>query len=550
MAGAKTEELLVSLQSSLAKAERERDQYHELYQRALEQIRKLERGLLGPKAERLTGDDRQLTMELLGLIVSDCHGHDEQAAKDDKEDKEPDSTDAAKVKKKVRGRKPLARTLPRVEIEIVPPDVQSEGLDAFHRIGEERSEQIETRPASKVIVTIIRPKFIRKALSEQEQKSGRIKVLVVNPLDLPIPRSIVGPGMLAETITRRWLDAMPVNRQTGMYAREELSLTRSTICGWHISASGLVRPLIEAMFRDARMQSILLTDATGVAAWAKGGCRREHFWVLIALGRHVLFKHSQKHNSDAVDSFLRGFKGYLVADAHSVYNHLYATGDVVEVACWAHCRRYFFKSVQSDPDRAHKAMAWISALFKIERALKGKEAAEVQAGRAKRAQPIIDSFFAWCDKEASVVLDDTPIQKAVNYARNQRGALQRYIEDGRLPICNNASERELRREAVGRKNWNFVGSKDGAEANANFMSLLASCQMHGIEPWRYLLDLFCLLPNWPVRDVLRLAPAFWRETLKDDNVQRLLDANIHRRVALGLDLTEIVHSVREVPPEL
>jgi hypothetical protein len=92
----------------------------------------------------------------------------------------------------------------------------------------------------------------------------------------------------------------------------------------------------------------------------------------------------------------------------------------------------------------------------------------------------------------------------------------------------------LRREAVGRKNWLFVGSDDAAEVNATFVSLLASCQLHELEPWAYLRDLFCLLPSWPRRRVLDLAPANWNDTLKNEDTQQRLDANIFRRASLGL----------------
>ena len=130
------------------------------------------------------------------------------------------------------------------------------------------------------------------------------------------------------------------------------------------------------------------------------------------------------------------------------------------------------------------------------------------------------------------MLDESPIAKGIGYARNQEKALRRFLADGRLPMHNNISERELRREAVGRSNWLFVGSDDGALANTTFVSLLASCRLHGIEPWAYLRDLFCLLPSWPARRVLELAPVNWNQTLKHEEAQRRLEANIFRRVTL------------------
>ena len=136
--------------------------------------------------------------------------------------------------------------------------------------------------------------------------------------------------------------------------------------------------------------------------------------------------------------------------------------------------------------------------------------------------------------EAQVrVLDETPLAKGIRYALNQRAALERFLEDARLPAHNNGSENALRREAVGRKNCLFVGHDDAGEVNAAFVSLLASCQLHGIEPCCYLRDLFCLIPSWPNSRVLELAPAHWRQTVHRPEVQQRLEANIYRRASLA-----------------
>jgi hypothetical protein len=130
------------------------------------------------------------------------------------------------------------------------------------------------------------------------------------------------------------------------------------------------------------------------------------------------------------------------------------------------------------------------------------------------------------------VLDDTPISNGIRYARNQRVGLSQFLEDGRLPIHNNMSELALRREAVGRKNWLFVGSDDGGAVNALFTSLLASCRLCDVEPWSYLRDILCLLPRWPEHRLLELAPVAWNETRARRDVQALLDDNPFRKLTL------------------
>jgi hypothetical protein len=338
--------------------------------------------------------------------------------------------------------------------------------------------------------------------------------------------------MLADTILRRWGDHLPLHRLEGIYGREGLELARSTMCGWHQQLASLCEPLIAAMRLDANAQPSLCTDATGVLVQAKEKCRTGHFWVLVAPQRHVLFEYTPDHTNDAVDMILAGYEGYLVADAHVVYDHLYADGRVTEVTCWAHCRRYFFKALSSDPERAKHALGLIGALFKIERAIKTAPRKKRERVRAKHSAPVVERFLSWCDAEWPALLEDTPIYEGVRYARNQSVGLSRFLRVGRLPLDNNVSERELRRQAVGRKNWLFVGSDDGGHVNSVFTSLLASCRMHEIEPWAYLRDLLCLLPRWPKHRVLELAPVNWRATVGLDDVKRTLSLDPYRRLTL------------------
>jgi hypothetical protein len=287
------------------------------------------------------------------------------------------------------------------------------------------------------------------------------------------------------------------------------------------------------MRTDAFEQPYLCTDATGVLVQAKDKCRTGHFFVVVAPGLHVLFEYTRKHDADAVDTVLAGYEGYLVADAHVVYDHLYADGNVTEVNCWAHCRRYFFQALGSDPPRAKRGLGFIGALFRIERSLQEAPRKKKERIRQKQSKPIVEAFFSWCDAEWPTLLEDTPIYDGVRYARNQREGLSRFLEDGRLPLHNNISEMNLRRQAVGRKNWLFVGSDDGARANAAFTSLLASCRMLHVEPWSYLRDILCLLPDWPAHRLLELAPAHWTTTAASDDVKALLDADPYRSLTLG-----------------
>lgn len=247
----------------------------------------------------------------------------------------------------------------------------------------------------------------------------------------------------------------------------------------------------------------------------------------------MLFEFSKKHDGDAVDKLLAGYEGYLVADAHVVYDHLYSDGTVKEVNCWAHVRRYFFKAYTSDKERATVGLAMINALFRIERTIANAPRKKKGRVRAAQSAPIVERFFSWCQAEKDNTLDATPIRDGIRYSLNQREGLHRFLSDGRLPLHNNSSELNLRRQAVGRKNWLFIGSDDGADANAVFVSPLASCRMHNVEPWAYLRDLCCLLPTWPSHRLLELSPLKWAVSSESEDVRRVLALNPFRALTLG-----------------
>lgn len=508
----------------MAQVESERDRYRALYLEMLERCKKLERGILaGSQAEKLSRNEAQLTLSILGTLL----GKPELA--------KPSAAEPESAKKKKRAprakRPPLPAELPLVTIEVLPEDVQREGLDAFERIGEDACEVIERRPGSLVRVRVIRPKFVRRA----EHKDTRA-VATAPAVERPIGRALAGPGLMADTLVRRFEDHLPLSRMEQIYAREGFELSRSTVCGWHNELGARLRPLIAAMWADAHGCDYLCTDATGVRVQAKERCRNGHFFVVIAPERHVLYLYSPRHDSEAVDRMLSGYRGYLVADAHTVYDHLYTTGEIQEVGCWAHARRYFFKSLSSDPERARVALAWIGELFRIEREIteKGGSLHARLSARLSRSKPILDAFFEWCKVEAAQVLDETPIADGIRYAGNQKAALSRFLENARLPLHNNSSELALRRQAVGRKSWLFLGNDAAGAVNACFVSLLASCRMHGIEPWAYLRDLLCLVPDWKAHRVLELAPAYWRKTLEQPETQQRLSANPFRQVSMGV----------------
>lgn len=497
------------------RAAHERDEYKKLYELVSLELERTRRHLFGKKAE--TVDPAQTQLAFLLATASEKLANARPGTSADKQRGE-------RGKSPPHGRNKVPEHLPTERIELVPPEVQRDP-DAWQRIGEETRELIEWRSASHVRVVVVRPKYVRKGA---EQTS----IAIAEPIALPIDRGLAGPGLLAWVLVSKYCDHLPLHRLEGILERYGAPIARSTLCGWVESMHALCAPLEHAMWDDALRSDYIAVDATGVLVQAKEQCRRGHFWVLASDNGHVLFRYTKRNNKGHVKELLGGYRGYLQADAATVYDFLYLDSDCVEVGCWAHCRRRFFEALSTDRDRANVALGFIAKLYQIDRDTLDMDVERRTRERAARAGPVLTSFFAWVDDEQMQVLPESPIGKAVTYARNQRVALARFLDDARLRLDNNRSERELRREAVGRKNWLFVGSDDGAKWNATFVSLIASCQQHKLEPWAYMRDLFCLLPDWPASRLLELAPKHWRETSQKSGTQQRLAANKLRAVSI------------------
>lgn len=513
------------LADEVAKLQAERDGYKTQYLALLEAYRKLELGVVGQKRERFISNQAQAVFQ---LVLDSLKPPASATANTEAQGTRVE----AHTRAKPTGKQPLPEELPRVEVTVLPPEVERLGLDAFTRIGEDVKETIEKRMAAFIVVRTVRPIFKPK-----EAKADEKPLVQADAVPPPIPKALVGPAFLAESIVLRWGMYLPLYRLERLYAQQGYPVARSTLCAWHFAAHEAMKELLDVMWADTMTSAVLLTDATGVKVQAPNECRNAHFFVVIAPGKSVLFEYSKKHDKKAVDKLFEGFSGILVRDAHAIYLHFDndEDSDITGAGCWSHVRRYVFKAFETDVARAAWALTCLQKLFALERALAKATPEERLARRQAHAKPLVEEYLAWCDAEAGQVIDATPISKAINYARNHRDSLQVFLTRGDVPMDNNASERELRRQALGRKNFMFLGNNEGGEVNATFSSLLASCEMHKVPPLAYLRDVFCLVADWKAngKDMLDLSPTRWAETSKREDVIALLEANEFRRASLG-----------------
>jgi len=362
--------------------------------------------------------------------------------------------------------------------------------------------------------------------ARQEQAPPAIGPVIIAAAKPPMPinKGLPGPGLLAHIIVSKYFDHLPLYRQENISRRHGLFIARSTSCDWMAACAELLRPLYDVMVANVLQSLWLHTDDTPVKNLdhEPGTTDKARFWIYYGDRSHPynVFDFTVNRKRDGPQTFLADFHGYLHADAFSGYDALYLPAPragspaIQEVACNAHARRKFHDAKLSDALRAHQALAYYAQLYELERAATANHFDDDQRRRMRQdlSVRILDQFKAWLDKERDQVLPKSPLAEAIGYALHNWTALVRYTEAGFLSIDNNVAEREMKRIAIGRKNWLFVGSANGGRTAAVLFSMTASCKRHGLDPFRYLTEVLRRLPTTLGDRMIELLPDVWIET--------------------------------------
>ncbi len=409
---------------------------------------------------------------------------------------------APQRKRRPHGRRLLPDNLPREEVLHELPEAQRlcpHDGQPMQPIRYEISQQLDYEPAKlKVIVH-------KRAVYACPTKHDAATLLIAPKPPQPIDKGLPGPGLLAALVLGKFGDHLPGYRLEDILFRHGVQIRRSTIYDWLSAAADLVEPVIALLRRQILQSKVLHTDDTQVKLIDSSlrGTRLARYWAYVGDRGHpyIVYDFTESRQREGPERFLEGYQGYLQADAYGGYDGIYlkSRGAIVEVACWAHCRRYWWKAREQDPPRAHHVLAVIGRLYDVERAAQDLSPEARRAFRAEHAAPLLAELQTWLD--AQQLLPKSLIGQAASYTRNQWEALNRYLEDGDLSIDNNISERTVKPVAIGRKNWLFVGSQQAGERSARLMSLIASCKHNRVEPWAYLRDLFSQLPSGLMPDV-------------------------------------------------
>ena len=458
---------------------------------------KLRRAQFGKSSEQL--DDR---INQLELSIEELEASAAQVAP-------LEAVDEAPKDKPVR--KPLPASLPRepVEVPAVPADCACPACGGtLRRLGQDVSEMLELVPEHIKVIQIIRPKLSCSSCAQIVQAPAPSR---------PIACGLAGPGLLAHILIGKYCDQLPLYRQSQIYAREGIDLDRSTLAGMVGRCAALLDPLAAAIGRYVKSAAKIHADDTPIPVLSPGNGKTKtgRLWTYVRDDRPwadpappaVWFQYSPDRKGERPVAHLSNFDGLLQADGYAGFNRLYETGRVREVACWAHVRRPFYElSVAGESPIAEEALGRIQALCAIETEIGGRPAAERQALRQARAGPLLDDVHRWFQATISKLSRKSPLAIAIRYALTRWTALNRYRDDGRLEMENDAAERALRTVALGRKNLLFLGADAGGERAEAIYSLIGTAKLNGLNPEAYLRHVLARIADHPINRIDELLP--------------------------------------------
>jgi transposase len=471
-------------------------QENDLLRQELERYR---RYVYGRRSERLDDPGQGHLFEL------DENGEDVP-------DAPPDIPVAAAPRKPRQSRKLDFSRLPQVRIEHdVPEAVKTCSCCGRPkaRIGEDERRELEFIPARLEVRLHVLPKYACSHCHDG----------VASPAgpERPLSGCIAGAGLLSQLLISKFIDHLPLYRFEDITVRYGLHLPRATLCDWVRNSAELMRPLYDLQKQLVLLSPVIWTDDTPVKALGGDvpGSLTTRFWLYHGDDGHPydVYDFTTSRKRDGPATFLAGFAGYLQADAYSGYDGLYlgSQSAIREVACWAHARRKFYDARSSSPGNAGLILEAIRRLYDVEDRARELPVEVRQALRARESVPILERLRGDLERLAEQALPKSALGQALTYARNQWAALCSYTEDGRLTIDNNVAERRLRDQAIGRKNWLFLGNVDAGPRAAVLSTIMAGAKRHRLEPWAYVKDVLMTLSVNSER-VADLLPDRWGQS--------------------------------------
>lgn len=472
--------------------------------RMQEQLNYFQKMLFGKKSEKFISNDGQLVFPGFEDLLE--------------ADEPPAEKIHVKAHEKQKRSKPPINTITFPEdlpVERIEFDVpEQEKIDAVTQqplvcIGEEVSRKLAKKPASYFIKEYVRKKYAYPGRAEEGVKTASLP-------DSIITRCSVDESVLADVITKKFCDHLPLYRQAEMMLRDGVRISRQTLSAYVSQIGKALFPLYQLLEEEIKASGNIFVDETPVDILAPGtGKTKQGYMVVIAGGLSLnpalrVYKFLETRKHDAFADFFKGYIGVFHSDKYAAYAKEAKNPDKTWSPCYSHIRRKYVES-ETDPQFRDEILLELQKLFLIEEKVKESSPEERLRVRREEAEPIID-LLIHKNKERlkSPILPKSKIALAIGYFLGLVPYLKNYLKYSYSRPDNNVAERALKLVVIGRKNWMFVGSEGGGEASAVIYSLAQSCRALGINPHHYFDDVLRRIQSHPYNKLTDLLPQNWK----------------------------------------
>ena len=421
---------------------------------------------------------------------------------EDTETKQEEYSEIKSHTRKKPGRKPLDPKLHREEKIIDIPELEKTCACGSNltKIGEESSEKLHIIPPRIYVERTVRPKYACRCCEGTEDESkASVRIAPVEPAI--IPRSIVSPSLLSTIIVQKFEDHLPYYRQEKQFERIWVKISRQDMSNWQQQAYQRLLPLFELLHMTVKSGPVIQMDETTVQVMGEEGredTQKSYMW--LARGGPpgktvVLYEYRQTRGANNAKEFLAGYSGYLQTDGYEGYDAaVKGLPGIIHVGCFAHARRKFYEASKATkkPQSAEEGIKHIRKLYALEEELRSQylDSSVFLNERKARAGPILENFKVWLIKRKEEIPPTLLLGKAIYYSLAQWEKMTAYLESPYLTPDNNACENAIRPFVLGRKNWLFSKSPEGAESSCGMYSLIQTAKQNGIIPFKYLTALF------------------------------------------------------------
>jgi transposase len=467
-----------------------------------EQLEWLKRQIFGKKSERIVSDlnARQLTFE----------GFENPSKKEDEKKNIPAHT-RKKPNRNGQDKITLPDDLPVKTTVLDIPDDQKicqETGEALVRIGVEVSHKLAHEPGSYYIKEIVRPKYA----NPNKEEAG---ILTASLPESLLPKCRADESLLAEIITKKFADHLPLYRIAEIFKREGIGISRKLLSQWVIRSAKTLKPLYNEMLKRVLASKNIYIDESPVKLWETEKCKQAYMWVVVggceASPAYRIYEFKQNRCHDNVLDILKDYRGGLHSDKYAAYQRLAEQKIITWYPCYSHIRRKFFEAEAGDPIFRQLVLRKIRHLFMLERVAWARSPEERLRIRQEKEEPIIDELISLIKSKLvdGKILPKSKLKEAIGYFCGLIPYLKNYLKDAFARLDNNIAERAVRPLAIGRKNWLFFGSPDGGEAGAILFSLVQTCRGLGVNPREYLEDIMRRIMGHNSQNLHELLPDHW-----------------------------------------